>query len=150
MTRRRVGVNLLWLVPGVVGGSEEYTTRTLVGLDRLAPDDLDITLFTLRPFADAHPELVDGDHPATGTELPEKRRPRVRPCRVAVDTHHYCVRRPVKRRTRVEDVPLVCRAVMARDFEHPRPRWIEIPRLEVGCGGLIRNPGPSAHQTISV
>ena len=59
MTRRRVGVNLLWLVPGVVGGSEEYTTRTLVGLDRLAPDDLDITLFTLRPFADAHPELVD-------------------------------------------------------------------------------------------
>ena len=27
-----IGVNLLWLVPGVVGGSEEYTTRLLVGI----------------------------------------------------------------------------------------------------------------------
>ncbi len=29
MTRLRVGSNLLWLVPGVVGGSEEYTVRVL-------------------------------------------------------------------------------------------------------------------------
>ena len=35
---RRVGVNLLWLVPGVVGGSEEYTIRALLGLAEQAPD----------------------------------------------------------------------------------------------------------------
>jgi alpha-1,3-rhamnosyl/mannosyltransferase len=60
MTRRRVGINLLWLVPGVVGGSEEYTTRTLAGLHRLAPEDLDVTLFALGPFAAEHAELVEG------------------------------------------------------------------------------------------
>lgn len=54
----RVGVNLLWLVPGVVGGSEEYTTRLLAGLAEDPPDDLHLTLFVLAPFAAAHPELV--------------------------------------------------------------------------------------------
>jgi hypothetical protein len=32
----RVGVNLLWCVPGKVGGSEEYLTRQLLGLHELA------------------------------------------------------------------------------------------------------------------
>ena len=57
-SRVRVGVKLLWLVPGVVGGSEEYTTRLLRGLARLAPPDLDVTLFALAPFRDAHPDLA--------------------------------------------------------------------------------------------
>lgn len=56
---RRVGVNLLWLVPGVVGGSEEYLTRLLGGLADQPVDDLDLTLFVLRPFASAHPELAE-------------------------------------------------------------------------------------------
>jgi glycosyltransferase involved in cell wall biosynthesis len=55
---RRVGVNLLWLVPGVVGGSEEYTTRLLAGLAEDPPADLHLTLFALEPFAAAHPDLV--------------------------------------------------------------------------------------------
>jgi glycosyltransferase involved in cell wall biosynthesis len=55
----RVGVNLLWLVPGVVGGSEEYTTRLLRALVAQAPDDLDLTLFALSSFGDAHPDLVE-------------------------------------------------------------------------------------------
>jgi glycosyltransferase involved in cell wall biosynthesis len=59
VTPERVGVNLLWLVPGVVGGSEEYTTRTLDGVLSVAPDDLDLVLFALRPFALAHPELSE-------------------------------------------------------------------------------------------
>lgn len=59
MSPRRVGVNLLWLVPGVVGGSEDYTIRALAGLHRLAPPNLDITLFALRPFVDVHPEFVE-------------------------------------------------------------------------------------------
>ena len=54
----RVGVNLLWLVPGVVGGSEEYTTRLLRGLAQAPQPDLHVTLFTLRSFAAAHPDLV--------------------------------------------------------------------------------------------
>ncbi|MGN6696389.1 MAG: glycosyltransferase family 4 protein [Aquihabitans sp.] len=57
-TPRRVGVNLLWLVPGVVGGSEEYTTRLLRGLAADLPPDLHLTLFALRSFAEAHPDLV--------------------------------------------------------------------------------------------
>jgi alpha-1,3-rhamnosyl/mannosyltransferase len=57
----RVGVNLLWLVPNVVGGSEEYTTRLLQALAErdLASDGLDVTLFAIRPFVDAYPALVD-------------------------------------------------------------------------------------------
>jgi alpha-1,3-rhamnosyl/mannosyltransferase len=57
-TPLRVGVNLLWLVPGVVGGSEEYTTRLLRGLAADPPPDLHLTLFALRSFAEAHPDLV--------------------------------------------------------------------------------------------
>ncbi len=55
----RVGVNLLWLVPGVVGGSEEYTVRTLDGVLDVAPDDVELVLFALRPFTEAHPELTE-------------------------------------------------------------------------------------------
>lgn len=53
-----VGVNLLWLVPGVVGGSEEYTTRLLTARLENPPHDTDLTLFVLRPFVDVYPELV--------------------------------------------------------------------------------------------
>ncbi len=56
---QRVGVNLLWLVPGVVGGSEEYTVRTLDGVLDVAPPDIDLVLFALRPFIEAHPELTE-------------------------------------------------------------------------------------------
>lgn len=57
--RRRVGVNLLWLVPGVVGGTEEYTTRLLRALHAADPPDLAVTLFVLAPFVEAHPDLAD-------------------------------------------------------------------------------------------
>ncbi len=56
---RRVGVNLLWLVPGVVGGSEEYTTRLLRALHEAAPPDLAVTLFALAPLVEAHPDLAE-------------------------------------------------------------------------------------------
>jgi len=58
--RRRVGMNLLWLVPGVVGGSEEYTTRLLTALRDAAPDDLDVTLYVNRLLAEAYPALAHG------------------------------------------------------------------------------------------
>ena len=53
-----IGVNLLWLVPGVVGGSEEYTLRTLRALDQLGGDDLWIRLYGQRELFEAHPDLT--------------------------------------------------------------------------------------------
>jgi glycosyltransferase involved in cell wall biosynthesis len=53
----KVGINLLWLVPGVVGGSETYTTRLLRGLAERS-SELDYTLFALPQFAAAHPDLA--------------------------------------------------------------------------------------------
>jgi alpha-1,3-rhamnosyl/mannosyltransferase len=60
VTPRRVGVNLLWLVPGVVGGSEDYSVRLLDAFARHGRDhpDLEVTLFVNRRFPDAHPGLV--------------------------------------------------------------------------------------------
>lgn len=54
---RSVGVNLLWMVPGVVGGSETYLTRLLHGLAE-RDSDLDYTVFALPQFAEAHPDLA--------------------------------------------------------------------------------------------
>ncbi|WP_195210274.1 glycosyltransferase family 4 protein [Actinomarinicola tropica] len=54
----RVGVNLLWLVPGVVGGSETSTTTFLEALASATPDDLDHVLYVLQPLVDAYPEVV--------------------------------------------------------------------------------------------
>lgn len=54
---RSVGVNLLWMVPGVVGGSETYLTRLLRGLTE-RDSDLDYTIFALPQFAEAHPDLA--------------------------------------------------------------------------------------------
>ncbi len=59
----RVLVNLLWLVPGVVGGSEESTTDALRAVaDVLDAQDasarIDLHLAVLLPFADAHPDLA--------------------------------------------------------------------------------------------
>lgn len=55
---RRIGVNLLWLVPGEVGGSEEYTVRLLHALADAAPADLDIVLYVNGRFSDAHSDLM--------------------------------------------------------------------------------------------
>lgn len=53
-----VVVNLLWLVPGVVGGSEESVTDALRAVAEAAPVDLDIRLAVLAPFPAAHPDLA--------------------------------------------------------------------------------------------
>jgi alpha-1,3-rhamnosyl/mannosyltransferase len=54
-----VGINLLWLVPGGVGGSEQSTIASLRALQALAVPDLDLRLFVLEPFVTAHPDLVE-------------------------------------------------------------------------------------------
>jgi glycosyltransferase involved in cell wall biosynthesis len=54
-----IGVNLLWLVPGDVGGSEEYTVGLLTALAELDPPDLAVTLFVNGTFPEVYPELVE-------------------------------------------------------------------------------------------
>jgi glycosyltransferase involved in cell wall biosynthesis len=54
----RVAVNLLWCVPGHVGGSEEYLARQLLGLaEAHAPFDLDV--YAPRGYAVAHPDVAE-------------------------------------------------------------------------------------------
>ena len=59
----------------MVGGSEEYTTRALRALAVDAPSDLHITLFTLAPFAAAHPDLV-AEYPTVTVDLDGRSRAR--------------------------------------------------------------------------
>lgn len=53
---KKIGINLLWMVPGVVGGSETYLTRLLQGLAE-RPTEFDYTIFALPQFAEAYPDL---------------------------------------------------------------------------------------------
>lgn len=53
-----VALNLLWLRPGLVGGSEESTLATVRGLVELGPSDLDLRLLVPRSLAEAHPDVV--------------------------------------------------------------------------------------------
>jgi glycosyltransferase involved in cell wall biosynthesis len=57
-----VAVNLLWCVPGQVGGSEQYLVRQLLGLASRAAvcgPRFDATLYCSPSFVDAHPELAE-------------------------------------------------------------------------------------------
>jgi len=53
----RIGLNVLWLVPGVVGGSEEYTTRLLRALADDPPEGIEFVVFGNRLVLEAYPEL---------------------------------------------------------------------------------------------
>jgi alpha-1,3-rhamnosyl/mannosyltransferase len=55
--RPKVAINLLWMVPGVVGGSETYLTRLLRGIAE-RNGEMDYIVFALPQFAEAHPELA--------------------------------------------------------------------------------------------
>ena len=53
-----IAVNLLWCVPGDVGGSEEYLVRQLLGLAE-AQSQLRPTLYVVDGFVEAHPQLTE-------------------------------------------------------------------------------------------
>jgi alpha-1,3-rhamnosyl/mannosyltransferase len=55
----RIGINLLWIVPGEVGGSEEYTIGLLRAMHQLDADDLEIILYVNRRFAREHREVCE-------------------------------------------------------------------------------------------
>ena len=52
-----IGVDLLWLVPGDVGGSEEYAVRTLLAYAAHGPADMRPVVYLSTATAEAHPEL---------------------------------------------------------------------------------------------
>ncbi|KRO56097.1 MAG: hypothetical protein ABR77_01565 [Acidimicrobiia bacterium BACL6 MAG-120322-bin79] len=71
----KIAVNMLWCVPGRVGGSEEYFVRQLLGLNEIdAP--FDITVFAPCGFGIAHPEIAQSFR--------------------VVESTHSCVRREVR------------------------------------------------------
>ena len=163
--RRRVGVNLLWLVPGVVGGSEEYTTRLLRGLAEAPPPDLDLTLFALAPFADAHPDLASA-YPTVTTRIDGHRKPQ----RVAYEASWLA--RQVARHDLdlvhhaggvVPPGPLIGRhrsvltihdlqpLVMPENFSAAKRRWLAtmLPRSARKAGIIVTPSDPTGAQVVS-
>ena len=55
----RVGCNLLWLVPGTVGGSETAIVSLLREIGDHQPEDVELSLYVLDAFAATYPDLVD-------------------------------------------------------------------------------------------
>ncbi|MET0728431.1 MAG: glycosyltransferase family 1 protein [Acidimicrobiales bacterium] len=87
MSKVSVGVNLLWLVPGEVGGSEESTTASLRALADLDDARVDLRLFVLEPMRSAHPDLLDSI-PADVAPL----RGHVRAARIAAESSWLAIR----------------------------------------------------------
>lgn len=57
--RPAIGLNLTWLVPGVVGGSEEYTIRLLTGVGGLASAKTVLRVYGRRDLFERYPALTD-------------------------------------------------------------------------------------------
>ncbi len=74
MSGLAVGVNLLWCLPGQVGGSEEYLARQLVGLHDAAPE-VTARLFVLPGYAAAHGDVA-ARHELVVASLDARRRSR--------------------------------------------------------------------------
>ena len=54
----KVGCNLLWLVPGSVGGTETATVSLLREIADDPPDDVELTLYALDAFGQTYPDVV--------------------------------------------------------------------------------------------
>lgn len=68
----RIGVNLLYAVPGKVGGSEDYSIRLLAAIADHPDYDYDLMLFARTSLAQAHPQLFERFESAT-IDLPANR-----------------------------------------------------------------------------
>jgi len=79
----RVGINLLWLRPGEVGGSEESTIASLRALAHRDDPDLDLCLYVTEPLRRAHPDITSA-HPVE--VLPLSGIPMARAGRIAAET----------------------------------------------------------------
>jgi alpha-1,3-rhamnosyl/mannosyltransferase len=129
-----VAINALWLVPGHVGGSEESTVSTLLGLADLAPDDLDLRLLALEPFAAAHPDVVQ----RMRTELLAQSG-RSRPARIAAEATWL--------RPRTRAVDLVHHAGGTAPLNERRPYVVTLHDLQPLGDRSERGPQPT-HGTV--
>ena len=57
-TRPVVGINLLWLVPGTVGGSEESTIRSLLAVSTCSSEEVRLRAYVRPELVEIHPELA--------------------------------------------------------------------------------------------
>ena len=73
----QIGVNLLWLVPGVVGGSEEYTIRLLLAMADQKPTSLDVRLYGQPCLFEEHRQLAERFTPVVAPPLPSSKIARV-------------------------------------------------------------------------
>ena len=64
-----VAANLAWLVPGGVGGSEEYTTRLLASVVRAAPSDIALEIVASRRLQECYPWMASLPFGAVGGPL---------------------------------------------------------------------------------
>jgi glycosyltransferase involved in cell wall biosynthesis len=55
----RVGCNLLWLVPGRVGGTEMATVALMREIAADPPPDIDLTIYALDVFGQTYPDVVE-------------------------------------------------------------------------------------------
>jgi alpha-1,3-rhamnosyl/mannosyltransferase len=111
----KVAVNLLWCLPGQVGGSEEYVTRALGAL-LAEPAPPEVVLYALPSFAAAHPELTGGAASVVAAPTSGRRRA----IRVAVE------RSWLRRRVGADDVDVVHHAGGTAPFGRRggRPRTV--------------------------
>ena len=55
----RIGCNLLWLVPGRVGGSEEATVALLREIAAQKPEGMDYVVYALDDFGATYPDIAE-------------------------------------------------------------------------------------------
>jgi len=95
----RLAVDLMWLRPGIVGGSEELVVRQLAALADHAAEEVSPRLYVLPGFATAHPNLA-GRLPTEVAPVSGRRRP----VRVLAEST-WLFRRTRRHRTHVLHAP---------------------------------------------
>jgi glycosyltransferase involved in cell wall biosynthesis len=154
----RVGCNLLWLVPGAVGGSETAIVSLLREIGDHQPEDVELSLYVLDAFAGTYPDLVQRFStrpvPLTG---------RLKPLRVAAENtwlanqahrdgldlvHHMNAVLPAVRRTagivtvhdlQPFDMPANFHPVKRAYVRRSVPRSVRKSRLVLTPSEFVRN-----------
>lgn len=156
----RVVANLAWIVPGRVGGSEEYSVRLLRAVMDAAPPDIELGIVASRRVFDAHREI----RPAALAELggPVDSRlvrlavesTRVRALTADADVaHHFGGRLPARRAARPAHVVTVHDLQplhLPDNFSWIKRRYLEwaLPR-SVRSAALVATPSAWVGSTVA-
>lgn len=155
----RVVANLSWLMPGRVGGSEEYTVRLLRAVRDAAPDDIELGVVASSPFLAAHPDLQEVAVAELGGPM------HLRPVRILAESttvrrastgadvvHHFGGRVPARRATRAAHVVTVHDLQpihLPENFSAAKRRYLRwaLPR-SVDRATLVTTPSAWVAQTV--